>query len=314
MRILKLSCVVLALASFAFAGPDTPRGVLIRPANIYISPDTSANKLITAERGRECAVLDHSGTAWVQVICEITAPLAEPRDITGWIQSKGFIMKTTPNGDQILYGEAVDSEAEASKAHGRQGAATDARRLYYRVFDYFPQSPLAGEALYRAADIQWQLDAEDVNSRKSHRALDAAERPQIDEENMKLVEKKFPHTKWADLAAYHRLENKLCGDWQAQSKCPAKEVDYFTKYADERPDSPRAAEALYNAAYRYAALIEIYKSEANAKKSEESAARAIATAQRALSLKNAPADWTSRSQDLLYKVQNNIPVIGNTVE
>ncbi len=313
MRMFRMLFVVLALAASAFAGPDTPRGVLIHPAVIYISPDTASNKLITAERGRECAILDKSN-AWVHVICEITQPFAEPRSITGWIQEKGFVTKDTPKGDQIIYGEAVDSENEASKARGRQGAAIDARRLYYRVFDHYPQSPLAGEALYRAADIQWQLDAEDVNSRKSRRSLDSSERPQIDEENMKLVEKKFPRTKWADLATYHRLENKLCADWQAQSKCPAKEIDYFTTYAEEHPDSPRAAEALYNAAYRAAALIEIYKSENNFKKSEESGPRAITLAQRGLAAKNISQDWSARLQDLIYKVQNKIPVFGNTVE
>jgi len=31
---------------------------------------------------------------------------------------------------------------------------------------------------------------------------------------MKLVIKKFSGSKWADLAAFHLIDNKLCGDWQ----------------------------------------------------------------------------------------------------
>jgi hypothetical protein len=309
MRTFKMLLVVIALAGSALAAD---RGVLVRETNIYISPDSSSAKLVTAERGRDLAVLDKT-QGWLQVIVEITQPMQESRAITGWIVDKGVIMKNTPNGDQIIFGEAVDSELQASSRGGRRGAAGDARRLYYRVYEYFPQSPLAGESLYRFADIQWQLDKEDIDSRKSHRSLDPVERPQVDEENVKLVEKKFPHTKWADLAAYHRLENKLCSDWQAQAKCPEKETDYFIKYAEERPDSPRAAEALYNAAYRFAALIDLYKSEGNAKKSEEVGPKAVANAQKAIA-KNTSADWNARAQRLIYMVQNGIPVYGNAVE
>jgi hypothetical protein len=309
MRRLKMLLVVIALAGSALAAD---RGVLVRETNIYISPDSNSAKLVTAERGRDLAVLDKT-QGWLHVIVEITQPMQESRAITGWIVDKGVIMKNTPNGDQIIYGEAVDSELQAGSRGGRRGAAGDARRLYYRVYEYFPQSPLAGESLYRFADIQWQLDKDDIDTRKSRRSLDPVERPQVDEENVRLVEKKFPHTKWADLANYHRLENKLCSDWQAQAKCPEKETEYFTKYAEEHPDSPRAAEALYNAAYRYAALIDLYKSEGNAKKSEEVGPKAIALAQKVIA-KNTSADWNARAQRLIYMVQNGVPVYGNAVE
>jgi len=65
-------------------------------------------------------------------------------------------------------------------------------------------------------------------------------RGQIDEQWMKLVMKKYPGTKWADLAAFHLLENKLCGDWQGASKCPDKEADMYEKYAKEHEQSPAA--------------------------------------------------------------------------
>ena len=84
-------------------------------------------------------------------------------------------------------------------------------RLYYRVYDLFPTSPLAAEGLYRAADIRWQIERSDVMTRPSARERDSYMRGQIDEQSMKLVIKKYPGTKWADLAAFHLIENKLCG-------------------------------------------------------------------------------------------------------
>ena len=153
-------------------------------------------------------------------------------------------------------------------------------RLYYRVYDLFPTSPLAAEGLYRAADIRWQVERSDVLTRPSARERESYMRGQIDEEWMKLVMKKFPGTKWADLAAFHLIENKLCGDWQGASKCPEKEADMYEKYAKEHEQSPSAPEALYDAAWRRSALIEIYKTEANQKKSEESKNRSLDLAQK----------------------------------
>src|ERR1035441_4504060 len=106
-------------------------------------------------------------------------------------------------------------------------------------------------------------------TRPSARERDSYMRGQINEEWMKLVIKKFPGTKWADLAAFHLIENKLCGDWQSGSKRPDKEAEMSEKYAKEQERSPSASEALYDAAWRRSALIEIYKTEANQKKSDE---------------------------------------------
>src|SRR3982750_3873553 len=105
MRKMMMLFAVIVLAGSALAAE---RGVLVRETNIYISPDSNAAKLVTAERGRDLAVLDHT-KGWLQVIVEITQPMKESRAITGWIVDKGVILKTTPNGDQIIYGEAIDS-------------------------------------------------------------------------------------------------------------------------------------------------------------------------------------------------------------
>lgn len=151
------------------------RGTIIREAIVYLSPDSSSAKLAQAERGREVVLLDKSRN-WVQVEAMLGfahAPdsafvaddEAERRTVTGWILDTGIVWPSTPNGDRILFGAAVDSEDEASRRHGRRGADQDALRLYYRVYDIFPSSPLAAEALYRAADIKWQVDKADMQSR-----------------------------------------------------------------------------------------------------------------------------------------------------
>jgi hypothetical protein len=135
-------------------------------------------------------------------------------------------------------------------------------------------------------------------------------RGQIDEQWMKLVMKKYPGTKWADLAAFHLLENKLCGDWQAASKCPDKEADMYEKYAKEHEQSPAAPEALYDAASRRSALIEIYKTEANQKKSDDAKNRALALAQKIIS-QYTQSDWAPRAHMLIFYVQQGVPTYGN---
>jgi hypothetical protein len=277
-------------------------------AQIYLSPDTSSAKLAEMDRGREVIVLEVS-REWLHV----EANLSEERTVTGWMLDQGVVRASTPNGDKILFGEAVDSEDQASRRRGRNGAAQDAMRLYYRTAEYFPASPLAGEAMYRSADIRWQLEKSDVGSRPSSREREAFLREGMEEKYMKEVIKKFPGTKWADLAAFHLIDNKLCGDWQGSSKCPVKESEIYEKYAAEHPQSPTAAEALYDAAWRQSALIEIYKTEEEPKKSEEAKARAVALAERAASQSNA-GDWGARAQRLLYLIQQGVPTYGNVTQ
>ncbi len=294
-------------ATFAFAA-TYERGALIREAVLYVSSDVKSAKLGEIERGQEVVVLE-SSREWVHV----TAELGPEKTVTGWILGKGVIRASTPNGDKILYGEAIDSEDQASKRHGRKGAGEDAARLYYRTAEYFPNSPVAAEALYRAADDKWQIEKEDVMSRPSAREQDPDLRGQMDDHWMKEVIKKYPTTKWADLAAFHLLDNKLCGDWQGTSKCPNKESEIYEKYAADRPQSPAAPEALHNAAWRRASLVEIYKTEAEPKKSAEAKAAAIELCQRILE-KYPQSEYASRAQRLIYDLEQDIPVYGTAVE
>jgi len=250
-------------------------------------------------------ILGTSGK-WANVEANVT----EERMVTGWMENIGLVHSDTPDGDKVLFGEAVDAEDEASRPHGRRYAAQDAMRLYAEVAELFAKSPLAGEGLYRSADIRWQIEKADVMSLPSAREQESYLRKGMNEDYFKKVIKKFPGTRWAYLAAFHFIDNKLCGDWQGQSKCPAKEAEIYENYAKDYPQSPAVAQALYQAAYRWSALIEIYKTEENLKKSDEVKQRAIANAQRAIS-QAGQSDWGPRAQRLLYMIQQGIPTYGN---
>jgi hypothetical protein len=298
---------VILLYASTISHADVIRGAMVRVANIYVSPDPTSAKLAEIDVGREIVVIQNSRD-WINV----EAQLSEERIVTGWMLDKGVVRASTPNGDRILFGEAVDAEDQASQRHGRRGAAQDALRLYYEVAELFPTSPIAAEALYRSADIRWQIEKVDVMSRPSSHERDPYLREGMTEDYVKKVIKKYPGTKWADLASFHLIENKLCGDWQGTSKCPEKEADIYEKYVKEHPDSPAVSEALYDAAWRQGALIEIYKTEDQAKKSDEAKGKAIALAQRASQASQ--NDWAARAQRLLYLIQQGVPTYGNAQE
>jgi hypothetical protein len=294
----------LTLSIHAAADANTERGVAIRPVTVYLAPDLKSEKLATLDRGREVAVLEKTN-GWLHVLASITGE----RDVTGWLQDRALVRTTTTDGDKIIFGEAVDSEHEASRRGGRRGADRDALRLYSAVAEYFPQSPLAGEAKYRSADIRWQLMPPRKSRDPNLRGISEEQNAAFDA--MKDVEKKFPHTKWADLAAFHLLEDKFCPDWKGESKCPEKEAAVYEKYAEEHPQSPAAPEALYEAAWRRAALVDIYKTEHKENEIAGTKQRAISLAQRLISQYAQNVDWSTRAQTLLFKLQQDVPVYGN---
>jgi hypothetical protein len=299
-----LSFLLLLLCA-GISHADVVRATTIRVSPIYLSPDASSAKLADVDRGREIIFLGTSGD-WIHAEVNLT----EERTVTGWVQNKGIVQPSTPEGDKIIFGEAVDAEDQASQRNGRKYAAQDAMRLYGQVAEMFPQSSLAAEAMYRSGDIRWQIEKADVMSLPSAKEQDAYLRRGMNEDYFKKLIKKYPTTKWASLAAFHFIDNKLCGDWQGQSKCPAKEAEIYEKFVNEYPQSPAVAEALFQAAYRWSALIEIYKTEDQQKKSDEAKGRAIALAQKAIA-QAGQGDWGPRAQRLLYMVQQGIPAYGN---
>jgi hypothetical protein len=298
-----------------------PRATALRVTWLYIAPDQGSQKVDRVQPGREMVVAEKSGP-WIRVyantdvqeVSEKDAPLigaeqTAPPPISGWMESRGVVVESTPNGDQVLMGEAANEEALASDPRGPAHAAQIARLLYRRVVEMFPDSPLAPEAAWRAADILWQIQKADVSTRPSAREKEAYMREQMDEDEMKKILKFYPRTRQAALAAYELIDNKLCGDWQGQTKCPEKESDYYEKYATEYPDGPRTAQALYQAVYRQAVLVDMFNADDNDKKAESAKAHAHDLAAR-MKDKFAQSDYAERALAITFKLDQGIPVYG----
>jgi hypothetical protein len=316
MKRLTLLLFLMASALTAFA-VDREHATLVRDATLYVLPGASSEKLVKLDRGRDLVILERTnvdGQPWLKVFATITQEEREPRELTGWLPARGVVAVSTPNADQIIFGEAVDSEQQAEQRGGRKGSAQDAMRLYFRIYDLLPNSPLAGEALWRSADIRWQLEKTDVMARPSSHELDPDVRNGMDDKFMKEIQKKFPHTKWSDLASYELIDNKLCGEWKGLAKCPDRESDMYEHYAHEHPQSPKAAEAMFNAAWRQAALVDIYKTNNENDKSAGARKKALALAQEIVSQYASQPDWKPRALDLIYKLEQNVPVFGNQAD
>jgi outer membrane protein assembly factor BamD (BamD/ComL family) len=134
-------------------------------------------------------------------------------------------------------------------------------------------------------------------------------REQMDEDEMKKVIKLYPKTKWADLAAFELIDNKLCGDWQGNVKCPEKESEIYEKYAAEFPDGPRTAQALYQAVYRLAVLTDMYNADGSDKKADDARNHAKELAAH-LKDKFPQSDFTWRAGALVFKLDQGVPVYG----
>jgi hypothetical protein len=298
-----------------------PRATALQVTWLFVAPDRGAQKVDRVQPGREMVIAEKSGS-WIRVYANtdieevsekdepiIGSPQDTPPPISGWMEAKGVVVETTPNADQVLMGEAANLEALASDPRGPAHAAQTARLFYRRLVEMFPDSPLAAEAAWRAADILWQIQKADVASRPSAHEREAYMREQLDDEEMKKVIKFYPRTRQAAMAAYELIDNKLCGDWQGQTKCPEKETDVYEKYAAEYPDGPRTAQALYQAVYRQAVLVDMFKADENDKKAEAASTHAHDIAAR-MKDKFPQSDYTARAVAIMFKMDQGIPVYG----
>jgi hypothetical protein len=298
-----------------------PRATVLRITSLYIAPDTSSQRVDKVQIGREMVVSEKSGS-WLRVYANTdieelhndrdTPMVGEdetPPPISGWMEAKGVVEETAPNGDQIIMGAAANQEALASNPRGPANAAQSARLLYRRVAEMFPNSPLAPEAAWRAADIEWQIEKADTESLPSAHERDPAFRQLMNEDELRKVIKAYPRTRWAALAAYDLIDNKLCGDWEGSTKCPEKEADVYLKYANDYPDGPRTARALYEAVYRYAVLKDMYDANGDDKKSDNARTQAQNVAAQ-LKAHFADSDYALRAGALVYKLEEGVPVYG----
>src|ERR1700722_8906715 len=319
--------ILILLAVQAGAAPKSappsngPKATVIRNTNLYVAPDPSSSRMAEIAPGREMVITEKNGPWWRAFATPHEAPSrsqdapvfgheAAAVPVSGWMPAAGVISADTPKGDLILFGAAASQEIDATLPRAPQGIAQGARLLYQRMQDLFPQSPLTPEAAWRSADIRWQLQKADVMSLPSAHEKDAYLRESIDDEELRKLKKAFPRSKWADLADWDMLDNKVCGDWQGSTKCPQKEADMYEKYAQEHPDSPRAPEALYNAVYREGALNDMYSANGDDKKAGEAKARAVTIAG-TIATKYPQSDYAARAASLVYQLQESIPIYGN---
>ena len=298
------------------------KATLLHDAIVYVSADENAQKVAEVLPGHEVVIVDRSGS-WVKVFANTDTPDKADADSTpefqaegetpapssGWIKDKGVISAQTANGDMLLFGAAAELEEQASHPHAPKDAAVEAHLLYRRVGEYFPQSPLGGEAAYRSADIRWQLEKADISTLPSAKEQEAYLRPQLYEGDLKAVMKRYPGSPWAASAAYDLLDNKLCGDWQGLPKCPEMEARLYMKYVDQYPESPKAPEAQFNAVYRSGVLVSMYKVDDD-KKRADAAAKQTQTLADDMRIRFARSDYTYRAVSIAYRVSQGISVYG----
>jgi hypothetical protein len=297
---------------------------IVRDAEMYSSADDSSDRIADVMPGRELVIVERNGK-WLRVFANTDAPDTRESDrpefgseneaqpISGWILDKGIVDINTPRGDQVLFGAADQAEQQASVPDPPPNMAEQARLLYRRVVVMFPQSSWTPEAMYRAADIRWQIQKADAASLPSAHEKASYLREQMDEDEMKAVIKYFPRTRWAGLAAFDLIDNKLCGDWQGSEKCPEQEAGYYLRYVDEYPDSPKAAEALYDAAWREAAAGDMWQADGDMKRAGEDRNAAAGILGR-MEQKYPDSSFTARGASMMYKVDQGIAVYGSSRE
>jgi len=300
------------------------RATLLHDAVVYVASDADSQKISLVTPGHEVVIVERSAP-WVKVFANTDVnddaneddrnkpEFGDDANVTpasGWIRDKGVVGPTTPGGDAILFGSAATFEDEAAHPHAPKGAAGAAHLLYKRVAEYFPDSPLAPEAAWRSADIRWQIGKIDISTLPSAKEQEAYLRPQLYEGELKKVMKTYPGTKFAALAAYDLLDNKLCGDWQGLPKCPEMETGLYQKYAQQYPDGPKSAEALYNAVYRQGVVVTMYAVQEDKKRSQSAAQRTQALAQE-LKEKYPKTDYAARGESIAFRVSQGIPIYGS---
>jgi hypothetical protein len=300
------------------------KATVVHDTLVYVDPDDASQKVAEVLPGHELVVIQRSGP-WVKVFANTDAPdqgdpdkvpefgNEEPTPDSGWVKDKGIVTPGMAGGDEILFGSAAGYEDQAAQPHAPKDAATEARLLYRRVYEYFPDSGYAAQAAWRSADIRWQLEKVDNATLPSAKEQEAYLRPQIYEGELKRVMKYWPGTKYAFLAAYDLLDNKLCGDWQGLPKCPEMEINLYLRYASQYPESPKAAEAFYNAVYRQGVLVTMYQVDGEDKRVKDAVDRTQGMAAE-MKQRFGANDWTAKAESIAFRVKQGISVYGSDRE
>lgn len=303
--------------------PLIPQGtlaVVIHTSNLYVQPGANSTRLTQIDPGREVIITEKNGK-WIRVFANVDegqshedkttllGPENPPQPVSGWMLDKGLVTKKTAHADQILFGAAQAQEDAATEPDPPPNAAEAARRLYLRVIQLYPKSKLVPSAMWRAADIRWQLQKANADTLPSAHTKQPYLRELPDENEMHAVMHYFPHTKWADFAAFTLIENKLCGEWQGDERCPEKEAQYYLDYARKYPKSPDAAEALYKAAWREAAAGDMWQADGNKQFAHRDRSNVAGIVNR-LEQKYPESPYATRAATLLFEVNQGIQIYG----
>ena len=125
---LRTCALLLAISFFSSVVPaqQKEQGTIINEVQMYVSPDLNSQKLARATRGRDVPLvmertkIGEQTWAHVLIMVDVNRDAETTRQITGWVPSNVVISTSTPNGDQIIFGEAVDSENQAEQRGGRR--------------------------------------------------------------------------------------------------------------------------------------------------------------------------------------------------
>ena len=308
LRLRFLLCPVAALLMMAPAVLNAktlpekmpPKSVAIREGKLLLKPDTGSAVVGEIRPGDSVAIFERSpGFARVFV------------KASGWMVDKGMIALTDPKAPAVIFGAAAQLQEKAESAPGESDTAKDAARLFFQVYDNFPQNPLAAEALYRAADIKWQLDSADLPLSR-----DPANRQFPDDHWLNKVKGQYAGTPWAARAAYVLLQKHFtCGDWVEKPGCIQKEINVYRDYLHDYPKSPLAADAAYQIVYRDGAAWSVYSDEGPQHDAGKAQQYAHETQEQAAAVASQypGTDWAARAQLIAFEVAQGVPVYGHSL-
>lgn len=269
------------------------KAVSLGVATIYLHPDKTSAQVGSVRPGMEIGEQSVSG-GFVEVFAN---------GVSGWIQNQDLAMYSDPESPELIFGAAAELERQAEDSGGERQAAMDAARLYYSIYSDFPASARAGEGLYRAADVVWQVRLGEEPKRRT-----PSERQFPDDAELRRVMNKFPDTQWAARAAYDLLvEHFTCGDWNDKPECAVKEAGTYQDYVKKYPRGPLSAEAAYDAVYREGIAWTLYKAKDAGKAAEME--RAVARDAATLRANYPGTDWTAEAALVAYHVAHGVALV-----
>src|SRR5712691_5487516 len=87
---------------------------LIREESLYVSAGANAEKTAQAGRGSALTILERSNAdnqPWIRAFIRLEQG-TQTREVTGWLPAKTLVTASTANGDEVVFGQAVDSERQ----------------------------------------------------------------------------------------------------------------------------------------------------------------------------------------------------------